>query len=70
VVVSRDETTTKVVVQAHADSPLPGIFPALRLKAQAIAATEPQPNDTAFPTGSGPPPAPTGAEEKGDETTR
>ncbi|GAA4506416.1 hypothetical protein GCM10023191_063460 [Actinoallomurus oryzae] len=62
VIVSRDQTTTKVVVQAQADSPLRGLFPALKLKAQAIAATEPQPNDTAFPTGSGAPPAPTGSE--------
>ncbi|WP_329262058.1 TadE family type IV pilus minor pilin [Actinoallomurus sp. NBC_01490] len=62
VTVSRDETTTKVIVQAQTDSPLRGLFPALKLKAQAIAATEPQPNDTTFPTGNGAPPAPTGSE--------
>jgi hypothetical protein len=42
VVLSRDHFTTKVVVEAEARSPLKRLFPALRLRAQAIAATEPE----------------------------
>jgi Flp pilus assembly protein TadG len=42
VTLSRDPTTTKVVVQAEARPPLKGLFPALRLHAEAIAATEPE----------------------------
>lgn len=68
VVLSRDETTTRVVVQAQADSPLRGLFPALKLEAQAIAATEPQPNETGPPTGSDTPPTPTGTDEENEGT--
>ncbi|MGI5224080.1 TadE family type IV pilus minor pilin [Actinoallomurus sp. CA-142502] len=64
VALSRDETTTKVVVQAQADSPLRGLFPALQLEAQAIAATEPQPNATGPPEDGGAPPIPTGAKKE------
>ncbi len=39
---SRDPVTTKVVVEAETRPPLKGLFPALRLKAQAAAATEPE----------------------------
>lgn len=38
---SRDPTTTRVVVQAEARPPLKDLFPALKLRAQAVAATEP-----------------------------
>lgn len=38
---SRGPLTTTVVVQAEARPPLKGLFPALRLRAQAVAATEP-----------------------------
>jgi hypothetical protein len=39
--ISRDPLTTRVVVRAAARPPLRGLFPALRLRAQAVAATEP-----------------------------
>jgi hypothetical protein len=45
VMLSRDHSTTKVLVEAEASSPLKGLFPALRLRAQAIAATEPEGRD-------------------------
>lgn len=47
VAVSRDSVTTTVVVQAEARAPLKALFPALRLRAQAVAATEPEGGDTA-----------------------
>lgn len=40
--VSRDPTTTSVVVQAEACPPLKDLFPTLKLRAQAVAATEPE----------------------------
>lgn len=39
---SRDPTTTRVVVQAAARPLVKNLFPALRLRAQAVAATEPE----------------------------
>jgi hypothetical protein len=39
---SRDPVTTRVVVQAEARPLLKGLFPPLKLRAQAIAATEPE----------------------------
>lgn len=39
---SHDPVTTRVVVQAEARPPLKGLFPALKLSAQAVAATEPE----------------------------
>jgi hypothetical protein len=45
VTLSRDPLTTKVTVQAEARPPLKGLFPALRLRAQATAATEPEGRD-------------------------
>jgi hypothetical protein len=39
--VSHDELTTRVVVQAEARPPLRGVLPPLRLRAQAVTATEP-----------------------------
>jgi hypothetical protein len=45
VTLSRDPLTTKVMVQAEARPPLQGLFPVLRLQAQATAATEPEGTD-------------------------
>ncbi|MCW2861971.1 MAG: hypothetical protein JWP48_3679 [Actinoallomurus sp.] len=45
VTLSRDPLTTKVMVQAEVRPPLKGLFPALPLQAQAIAATEPEGRD-------------------------
>jgi hypothetical protein len=39
---TRDPTTTRVVVRAEARSLLKDLFPPLRLRAQAVAATEPE----------------------------
>lgn len=39
---NRDPATTRVIVQAEARPPLKGLFPALKLNAQATAATEPE----------------------------
>lgn len=49
VTVSRDPATTKVVVEAVARPPLKTLFPALRLQAQAVAATEPTGGDASIP---------------------
>jgi len=45
VVLSRDPAITRVVVQAEVRPPLKALFPALRLHAQAVAATEPKGGD-------------------------
>ncbi|MGH3374087.1 MAG: TadE family type IV pilus minor pilin [Actinoallomurus sp.] len=45
VVLSRDPAITRVVVQAEVRPPLKALFPALRLHAQAVAATEPKGSD-------------------------
>ncbi|MFB9833307.1 TadE family type IV pilus minor pilin [Actinoallomurus acaciae] len=66
VLLSRDETTTRVVVEAQADSPLRGLFPALKLEAQAITATEPQPNAPGPPTSSDTPPTPTETDKENE----
>jgi hypothetical protein len=42
VTLSHDPATARVVVRAEAQPPLKGLFPALKLSAQAIAATEPE----------------------------
>jgi hypothetical protein len=39
---NRDPMTTRVLVQAEARPPLKGLFPVLKLSAQAVAATEPE----------------------------
>jgi Flp pilus assembly protein TadG len=39
---SHDPMTTRVVIQAEARPPLKGLFPPLQLRAQAVAATEPE----------------------------
>lgn len=41
VTVSRDPRTVRVVVRAAARSPLKSLLPPLKLRAQAVAATEP-----------------------------
>jgi hypothetical protein len=49
VTVSRTPATTTVVVTAQTRPPLKALFPALRLRAQAVAATEPEGSDTPTP---------------------
>jgi hypothetical protein len=49
VLLSRDASTTKVIVRAETRSPLKGLFPSIKLEAQAVAATEPRTNDTGTP---------------------
>ena len=46
---SHDATTTRVVVQADIRPPIAALFPALRLRAQSIAATEPKGGDAPAP---------------------
>lgn len=47
--VTRDPTITTVAVTAEARPPLKRLFPALRLRAQAVTATEPEGSDTPTP---------------------
>jgi TadE-like protein len=45
--IGRDARSTRVVVRASVRPPVRGLFPALRLSAQAAAATEPEGDTTA-----------------------
>lgn len=49
VTVRRDPATTTVVVTAETRPPLNTLFPPLRLRAQAVAATEPEGSDAPTP---------------------
>jgi hypothetical protein len=51
--IHRDARFTRVVVRATLVPPVRGLFPSLRLRAQAVAATEPEGGARTFP----PPPA-------------
>ena len=55
VTINRNPNTTRVVVKAESASPLKGLFPALKLEAQAIAATEPRTDTPAASTPDDPP---------------